>query len=70
MDFGTMQLILLVIYLLACLVCGMLGRKTSFGFLGHFLLAIFITPIGDFLVQIVARPSRELREKLKDIEDD
>jgi hypothetical protein len=48
----------------------MLGRRTSFGFLGHFLLAIVITPIGDFLVQIVARPSRELREKLKDLDYD
>ncbi|AJD52880.1 hypothetical protein SAMN02744133_10739 [Thalassospira xiamenensis M-5 = DSM 17429] len=63
-----MHLILIVIYLLACIVCGMLGRRTSFGFLGHFLLAIAITPIGDFLVQIVARPSRELREKLKDLD--
>ncbi|HBN47989.1 Na+-transporting methylmalonyl-CoA/oxaloacetate decarboxylase gamma subunit [Thalassospira sp. MBR-102] len=63
-----MHLILIVIYLLACIVCGMLGRRTSFGFLGHFLLAIVITPIGDFLVQIVARPSRELREKLKDLD--
>ncbi|WP_417829195.1 hypothetical protein [Thalassospira sp.] len=63
-----MHLILIIIYLLACIVCGMLGRNTSFGFLGHFLLAVFITPIGDFLVQIVARPSRELREKLKDID--
>ncbi|KZB55820.1 hypothetical protein AUP42_08370 [Thalassospira lucentensis] len=65
-----MHLILIVIYLLACIVCGMLGRRTSFGFLGHFLLAIVITPIGDFLVQIVARPSRELREKLKDLDYD
>ncbi len=63
-----MHLILIVIYLLACIVCGMLGRRTSFGFLGHFLLAIVITPIGDFLVQVVARPSRELREKLKDLD--
>lgn len=63
-----MHLILIIIYLLACVVCGMLGRKTSFGFMGHFILAIVITPIGDFLVQIVARPSRELREKLKDLD--
>lgn len=63
-----MHLILIMIYLLACGVCGMLGRRTSFGFLGHFILAIVITPIGDFLVQIVSRPSRELREKLKDLD--
>ena len=64
-----MHLILIVIYLLACIVCGMLGRRTSFGFLGHFLLAIVITPIGDFLVQIVARPSREIREKINDLDE-
>jgi len=64
-----MQLMIIILYLLAAIVCGLLGRKTSFGFLGHFILAIVITPIGDFLVQLVARPSREVREKIKDIED-
>ncbi|WP_240626434.1 MULTISPECIES: hypothetical protein [Thalassospira] len=60
---------IIILYLLAAIVCGLLGRKTSFGFLGHFILAVVITPIGDFLVQLVARPSREVREKIKDIED-
>lgn len=64
-----MQLMIIILYLLAAIVCGLLGRKTSFGFLGHFVLAVVITPIGDFLVQLVARPSREVREKIKDIED-
>ncbi|HBU99810.1 hypothetical protein [Thalassospira lucentensis] len=64
-----MQLMIIILYLLAAIVCGLLGRKTSFGFLGHFILAVVITPIGDFLVQLVARPSREVREKIKDIED-
>ena len=64
-----MQLMIIILYLLAAIVCGLLGRKTSFGFLGHFIMAVVITPIGDFLVQLVARPSREVREKIKDIED-
>ncbi|MEQ8393434.1 MAG: hypothetical protein RIG26_17760 [Thalassospira sp.] len=60
---------IIILYLLAAVVCGLLGRKTSFGFLGHFILAIVITPIGDFLVQIVARPSRDVREKIKDLDE-
>ncbi|MEQ8287942.1 hypothetical protein [Thalassospira sp.] len=64
-----MHLMIIILYLLAAVVCGLLGRKTSFGFLGHFILAIVITPIGDFLVQIVARPSRDVREKIKDLDE-
>lgn len=64
-----MQLMIIILYLLASVVCGLLGRKTSFGFLGHFILSVVITPIGDFLVQIVARPSREIRDKIKDIDE-
>ncbi|NIY74349.1 hypothetical protein HED22_01695 [Thalassospira sp. HF15] len=64
-----MNLIIIILYLLAAVVCGLLGRRTSFGFLGHFILAVVITPIGDFLVQIVARPSREIREKINDLDE-
>ena len=64
-----MHLILIVLYLLASIVCGLLGRQTSFGFIGHFILAVLITPIGDFIVQMVARPSKRIREKLDDIDD-
>lgn len=64
-----MNLIIIILYLLAAVVCGLLGRRTSFGFLGHFILAVVITPIGDFLVQVVARPSREIREKINDLDE-
>ncbi|MFV1853051.1 MAG: hypothetical protein ACMZ66_20440 [Thalassospira sp.] len=64
-----MNLIIIILYLLAAVVCGMLGRRTSFGFLGHFILAVVITPIGDFLVQMVARPSRDIREKINDLDE-
>lgn len=53
-----------VLYLLACAVCGLMGRNTAWGFIGHFLLALAITPIGDFLVQLAGRPSRALRDQL------
>lgn len=64
-----MNLIVIILYLLAAIVCGALGRRTSFGFLGHFILAIVLTPIGDFLIQLVARPSKEVRDKVRDLED-
>jgi Sec-independent protein secretion pathway component TatC len=64
-----MHLILIVLYLLTCVVCGLLGRQTAFGFIGHFVLAIVITPIGDFIVQMVARPAKKIREKLDEIDD-
>lgn len=58
------MMILVVLYLLACAVCGVMGRNTAWGFMGHFFLSIVITPIGDFLVQLAGRPSRAYREKL------
>lgn len=62
-----MQLIVIMLYLLACLVTGIMGRKTTIGFLGHFFLSIVITPIVDFLIQVVARPNRDIRRKLEKI---
>ncbi|OSQ36741.1 hypothetical protein TMES_16825 [Thalassospira mesophila] len=61
-----MQFVVLILYVIAAAICGMLGRNTAFGFVGHFIVALLITPIGDFLVQIVARPSREVRRKIKE----
>jgi len=63
-----MQMIVVVLYLLACVVTGIMGRKTTIGFLGHFFLSILITPILDFIVQVVARPNRDIRRKLEEIE--
>lgn len=64
-----MPMVLGVLYLTLCLLCGLMGRQTAFGFLGHFLLSLIITPIGDFLIQVIARPSREIRRKLADADD-
>ncbi|MBE0531148.1 MAG: hypothetical protein IH626_09985 [Rhodospirillales bacterium] len=63
-----MQVIIVVLYLLACVVTGVMGRKTVIGFLGHFFLSILITPILDFLVQVIARPNRDIRRKIEEIE--
>lgn len=62
-----MQMIVIVLYLLACAVTGLMGRKTTIGFLGHFFLSILVTPIIDFLIQVIARPNRDVRKKLEEI---
>lgn len=48
--------VVLILYLLACGVCGIMGRKTTIGFWGHILLAFFFTPLLVFLVLLIARP--------------
>lgn len=62
-----MQMIVIVLYLFACAVTGFMGRKTTIGFLGHFFLSILITPIIDFLIQVIARPNRDIRKRLEEI---
>jgi len=57
-------MVIVVLYLLACAVCGFMGRNTAWGFMGHFFLSIVITPIGDFLVQRAGRPSRRMLRKM------
>lgn len=60
-----MAAIVFILYLAACLVCGIMGRNTTFGFVGHTLLALFITPPVDFLVQALGRPSAHYLERLR-----
>lgn len=59
-----MPIVLSSLYLMGCLVCGIMGRNTTFGFMGHFLLALLLTPLVDFVVQAVGRPSVRMVEKL------
>lgn len=63
-----MLMVIVVLYLVACLVTGIMGRKTVIGFVGHFFLSIVITPVLDFLLQAAARPNREIRRKLEELE--
>lgn len=58
-----MPIVIFSLYLTACVVCGIMGRNTVFGFMGHFLLALFLTPVVDFVVQAVGRPSARMVEK-------
>lgn len=60
-----MSLIALALYVIACAVCGIMGRNTTVGFLGHFLLAFFVTPLIDFIIQAVGRQKAQVRDKLQ-----
>ena len=60
-----MPFIVLVLYIAACAVCGIMGRNTTIGFLGYFFMALLLTPVVDFVVQAVGRPNARLRDKLQ-----
>jgi len=62
-----MSIIVLILYVIACVICGLLGRGTAFGFLGHFLLALILSPIFDVLILIACRPSREIRKRIEKV---
>jgi hypothetical protein len=49
--------IVFAFYLVACVVCGLMGRRTTIGFMGHFLLAFFFSPLLDFVVLAIGRPN-------------
>lgn len=53
------------IYLSLCALCGIIGRSTTIGFMGHFLLSIVLTPFLDFLIQAVGRPNARMRAHLR-----
>lgn len=63
-----MTMVIIVLYLVACVVTGIMGRKTTIGFLGHFFLSMVITPILDFLLQVIGRPNRDIRRKIEELE--
>ena len=53
------MVILIALYLLACGLCAYMGRDTRAGALGHFLLAMLLTPIADFLFQWANKHPRQ-----------
>ncbi len=59
-----MPIIIFALYAIACAVCGIMGRNTTFGFMGHFLVALFLTPPVDFIIQAVGRPNTRLHDKI------
>lgn len=61
-----MLMIVIILYGMACGLCGFMGRNTAFGFIGHFLLAIFITPIASFAIQAITRPGARYKIQERD----
>lgn len=61
-----MLITVFMLYVLSCAICGFMGRKTSFGFIGHFLLAIFITPLLSFIIQAITRPGSHFKMQTRD----
>ena len=64
---ASMIVIIVLLYLAACAVTGVMGRHTVFGFAGHFFISILITPLIDFLIQVISRPRRSIRRQLEKI---
>ena len=57
-------LILGALWLLACIIVGLVGRRRSMGFFGVFLLSLVLSPIVMILVlQLTRTPDRERRDR-------
>jgi hypothetical protein len=51
---------LVVIYVIACLLTGLLGRERRMGYAGTVLLSLFITPLGMLLILALTGPSSKV----------
>jgi hypothetical protein len=57
-------LILGALWVLACIVVGLVGRRRSMGFFGVFLLSLVLSPIVMILVlQLTRTPDRDRRDR-------
>ncbi len=54
----------MLVYLLLCLLLGVIGRDRPFGLWGSFFLSILLTPLGGALVLLLVGPSRRTRQEL------
>ena len=44
----------ILVYLIICFVVGLLGKHRSIGFVGFFLISIFLTPIVSSVILLLA----------------
>jgi hypothetical protein len=51
---------LVVTYVIACLLTGLLGRERRMGYTGTVLLSLFITPLGMLLILALTGPSSKV----------
>jgi hypothetical protein len=57
-------LIVGALWLIACIIVGLVGRRRSMGFFGVFLLSLVLSPIVMILVlQLTRTPHREQRDR-------
>jgi hypothetical protein len=57
-NFGAVELVYIIIYVLLVFTIGNYGRNTVLGYLGSILLAIFFTPLIAFIVIVILRAKR------------
>jgi hypothetical protein len=50
----------ILVYLVFCLLTGLCGIHRRIGFLGTFILSLFITPVVMLIVLLLTGPSREI----------
>ena len=52
--------IFLTIYLLACLLVAQYGRDRRMGFIGTFIISLFITPVAMLIILALTGPSPDV----------
>ena len=55
--------IAVILYLVFCLLAGLCGSHRRMGFVGTFLLSLFLTPVLVLLLLILTGPSRTERDR-------
>jgi peptidoglycan/LPS O-acetylase OafA/YrhL len=55
--------IAIILYLVFCVLAGLCGSHRRMGFLGTFLLSLFLTPVLVLLLLILTGPSRAERDR-------
>ncbi len=51
-------IVMIVVYLLLCLLMGLLGRHRKFGFWGYFFGSIVLTPVIGLLLVLASDPRK------------
>ncbi|NKB63328.1 MAG: hypothetical protein GKR95_14820 [Gammaproteobacteria bacterium] len=49
-----MWLLFIVAYIILCVLCGLVGKNTRFGFIGWFLISLIATPVIGCLLASIA----------------
>jgi len=58
--------VLEIVYIIFCLLTGLCGIHRRMGFIGTFLLALFVTPVPVLVVLLFTGPSRRYLRQYRD----